>query len=243
MIVWVDSMSCCERSTVSVSSMIDRSSRWRMEWSGFSMWWYGAGSKASSTKRPPGASCSRASRRQPTCCSLVTATKNVFSTRVTVSKVRPVPSRVKSPSRVVTVPCGSRARSSASMGSEPSIPCTVKPCPASGTAIRPVPTPSSRTLPPGGVSAATNATACSVSWPIGYMRSYTLASFWSYRALPRVVVMRALTPNGVPVGHGRYGGRPRRRPAPAHGTSAAPQRVPVPARAGGRGRPGGDAAR
>ena len=57
------------------------------------------------------------------------------------------------------------------MAAEASTPVTARPRAASGSARRPVPTPSSSTLPPGGTSAASRCAQASTSVTSWYQSS------------------------------------------------------------------------
>lgn len=116
-------------------------------------------------------------RKHATCSSCDVRLVIVLRTRY--ARVKPSPARATAKSPAVTsisVPPG-RARSSAVIAGEISIPCTRGPRRLSGIAMRPVPAPSSRTGP-GPANAARKSTTGSMAAAVnssGHLASYVAA--------------------------------------------------------------------
>ena len=122
------------------------------------------GTPTSMTKQPPGSRCAATLRKHATCAACVVRFKIVLKTRYASENVPSTVVVAKSP---IVTPMSSPpgfARSLATIAFDNSIPCTGTPRCASGSAIRPVPMPSSSARPPPA-SSARNATAESmVAW-------------------------------------------------------------------------------
>ena len=126
------------------------------------VWPCGAGTLTSMTKHPPGSRCRATFSKQATCASWVIRLPIVLNTRYASANVRSAFAVAKSPIVTSMPSAPGFARSRATIASERSIPWTVTPRAASGSAIRPVPMPSSSAAPSPARSAR-NSTAGSTT--------------------------------------------------------------------------------
>lgn len=112
-----------------------------------------AGTATSTTKHPPGSRCAATFRKQATCAACVVRFMIVLKTRYATANAPATVVVAKSPIVTPTASPPGFARSLAAIARDSSIPCTGTPRRASGSAIRPVPTPSSSARPSPASSA------------------------------------------------------------------------------------------
>jgi hypothetical protein len=99
------------------------------------------------TKQPPGSRCAAALAKQATCAACVVRFMIVLKTRYATENVPCTRAVAKSPMVTPIASPPGLARSRATIARDMSMPCTGTPRRASGSAMRPVPMPSSRARP------------------------------------------------------------------------------------------------